>query len=977
MLHSTVKLTRSVYLSVILIGLVTLFVACASQKASQSKSAGENRLITDVITSEDAESATVKVKGNQTLTYTAIKQVFPLGVLFHFPNTSLDDIQTVSYPPENELISSIRATQVDENGKTSRIFIALKRDIPYDIQPDADGLNIIFPKSGKLTAKKSPEVPAAAEPAPEKMPVADEEKPAETMPIQPAAAKAMDTPKKPAAPATRITSISATPLKQNVVITVKADGTISDFKSFTISETPPRIVYDIYKLKSPFKGEQRIAVKSDQVRKIRHFGHPDKVRVVLETQKAYLSKYTAKPVDNGLLIYVGQAPAPASTPVPRSAAEPQPAKAVAVAATPAATKTADTSPPTKAEQPAAIKSEKTAWLNRIDFASEQAGKSVVIIGTTRPVEYQAMKVDPKRLHLKLINTNLPEYRKRALITTRFQSAVDRITPTYLPKSKETIVDIELREGVPYIVKQTDDIIRVNFSPSKIPPRPFTDAKLPPWKETPAEPSATPGAETMAAAPVTAAPADAQTMADKMPAAAAPMPAADKMEPVKPLPAPAATNMTKPPNRQKSLAERLSSAAAPEDKYTGEKISLDFYDTDIKNVFRIIREISGKNFAIDKNVTGKVTLTLDKPVPWDQVLDLVLKMNQLGMTMEGDIIRIATLNSLAQEEKLKQAQMKATQQAVKQRKALEPLITAYIPVSYSNAQSEVLPHIQTVLTAGRGKASVDTRNNQLILTDTAEKIAQIREIVMRIDQVTPQVVIEARIVEANTNFTRDLGFDWGEITAGPFEVGDADLTLRGVASNLPAADPSALVGFDFVKLTGTPFTIIDAKLLVSETEGKTNIISAPKVVTLDNKKAKIKQGLEVPYLERDSSGNATVRFKNVDLLLEVTPNVTPDDRIVMKIFVTKNDVAEQTQEGPALSTNEAETELLIENGDTIVIGGIVKSTITYAEKGIPGLRKIGVLGWLFKSQSKTDLKNELLIFITPRIVTLKQKSGLEI
>jgi type IV pilus assembly protein PilQ len=282
-----------------------------------------------------------------------------------------------------------------------------------------------------------------------------------------------------------------------------------------------------------------------------------------------------------------------------------------------------------------------------------------------------------------------------------------------------------------------------------------------------------------------------------------------------------------------------------------------------------------------------------------------------------------------------------------------------------------------MTEGRGKASVDTRNNQLIVTDTVEKIAQIREIVRKIDQVTPQVIIEARIVEANTAFTRDLGFDWGTITAGPFDIGSSQLTLRGLASNLPATNPSGVVGFDFVKLSGTPFSIIDASLVVSETEGKTNIISAPKVVTLDNKKAKIKQGLEVPYLERDSSGNATVRFKNVDLLLEVTPNVTPDERIVMKIFVTKNDVAEQTQDGPALATNEAETELLIENGDTIVIGGIVKSTITYAEKGLPGLRNVGVLGWLFKSQSKTDTKNELLIFITPRIVTLKQKSGTRI
>lgn len=206
------------------------------------------------------------------------------------------------------------------------------------------------------------------------------------------------------------------------------------------------------------------------------------------------------------------------------------------------------------------------------------------------------------------------------------------------------------------------------------------------------------------------------------------------------------------------------------------------------------------------------------------------------------------------------------------------------------------------------------------------------------------------------------------------TGGTETTLRGLASNLPATIPSSVVGFDFVKMSGTPFSIIEASLVVSETEGKTNILSSPKVVTLDNKKAAIKQGLEVPYLERDSSGNATVRFKDVDLLLEVTPNITPDDRIVMKIFVTKNDVVDPTADQPALSTNEAKTELLVDDGDTIVIGGIVKSSITYGEKGIPGLRKLGVLGWLFKSQSKTDTKNELLIFITPRIVKLEQRTN---
>jgi type IV pilus assembly protein PilQ len=424
------------------------------------------------------------------------------------------------------------------------------------------------------------------------------------------------------------------------------------------------------------------------------------------------------------------------------------------------------------------------------------------------------------------------------------------------------------------------------------------------------------------------------------------------------------------------------AQASEKKYTGERIALDFFDTDIQNVFRILREISGKNFAIDKNVTGKVTLTLEKPAPWDQVLELVLKMNQLGMVMEGDVIRIATLSTLAQEEKLKQAQLKASQQAQQQAEALEPLYTEYIPISYSNANTEVLPHVQAILTEGRGKANVDTRNNQIIITDTAVKIQQAKQIVDKIDTVTPQVIIEARIVEANTSFTREIGFDWGGfgidgVTLGTLDVPYTSSWKTGpttfTSTNIPAgADPSGAIFFNLMKTSGTSFEIVNAVLAAADVEDKINIISAPKVVTLDNKKAKIMQGFEIPYLERDDSGNATIKFKDVDLLLEVTPMVNPDNRITMSILVTKNDLVDPDIIPPALSTNEAETEILVDDGDTIVIGGILKSTLTWEERGIPGLSKVGVLGWLFKYQEDTDEKKELLIFLTPQIVQLEQK-----
>jgi type IV pilus assembly protein PilQ len=900
-----------------------VIAGCATQQTANVKSAGETKLITDIVTSEDDESTIVTVKGGPTLTYTANKQVFPLGVLFHFPGTALDNIKEVYYPPQTDIIGSIRATQIEEDGADSRIFIALKRDLPYRITPDETGIQISFPKTGQLAEKSSGQEP-----------------PAEKMDEQPKPEKKM------AAAATRITAIGTTQLKKTDVINIKADGTIKNYKSFTIEEAPARIVYDLFGLKSPYKGEQRIAVKSDRVTRVRHFGHADKVRVVVETKKPYLSKYGASSVDNGLLIHVGQTPPAASRDTAEAAAVPQQKTAATVAEKTAPTQTTPAS--------AAVKSDQPAWLNRIDFSSEEEGKSAVLIGTTRPVEYQITKVTGRRIQLTLMDTSLPEYRKRALITTRFQSAVDRVTPTHQPKAKDTVVEFELREAVPYFVKQTDNVIRVNFSPSSIPPRPYEDAKLPAWKQVMAEPATTSGPKSPSAA---------ATSTIAATSGQEPAIVKEKLDLAK-----------EDAKEDMSLAERLNSDS-PGQRYTGEKIALDFYNTDIKNVFRIIREISGKNFAIDKNVTGKVTLTLEKPVPWDQVLDLVLKMNSLGLVMEDDIVRIATRKTIIAEEKEKQAVAKAQQLAVEQQKELEPLVTEFIPINYSDATSEVKPHIEPILTK-RGKVSVDKRNNQLILTAIAENIQRAKQIIMEIDKVTAQVTIEARIVEANTSFSRDLGFDWGTITIGainPLQVGDAEFDFTLLADNSPTNSNGSL-GFNFQKLTGTDFSIVDASLEAAESEGKTNIISAPKVTTLDSKQATIIQGLQVPYLERDSSGNATTKYQDVDLKLTVTPKITLDDRIRLKVVIQKQDIVEQTQFGPAVSNNTADTELLVDNGDTIVIGGIVKSTLTYDEDGIPGLMQMGVLGWLFKSQSKVDNKNELLIFMTPRIVKLEQKSA---
>lgn len=870
---------------------------CASQKASQVKSEDANRLITDIVTREDAATLSVTVKGSRQLVYAAMKQDTPLGVLFNFPQTALDNLKEVYYPPDNDTIRAIRASELDENGKTARIFIELKHDADYELGAEGTDLKIIFPKA-QATVSQAPPPALIQETDTFKAPM-----PQET--------------RKPEAPASALQSVSATSSPTGAVVTVEANGALRDYKSFTIADNPARIVFDLPGISSPYRGEQRIAVASGPVTKVRHFAYPDKVRLVIETQKSFLDRYSAKAASNGLIIQVGDAvsSSPSQNPILASGRAPAPVKASAApAGTPAA-------------------------LNRVEFASEDAGKSAVIIGTTHPVQYEVMKTGEKQVHLKLLNTSVPEQHRRAVITTRFESAVDRVTPAQ--GNKDSLVAIDLREEVPYSSEQIGNVIRLNFAASAVPPKPYENAEPPAWKTgLSVEPAIVAAREPVAA----------KTAATK----------------------------TMLPTVAKSTTAFDSDTGAPEVVYTGEKIALDFYDTDIKNVFRILQEISGKNFAIDKNVTGKVTLALQKPVPWDQVLDLVLKMNQLGMTREGDIIRIASLATLQQEEKMRQAQLKAEQDAKKQEEEGEPLVTAYIPVNYSNAKTDVLPHVTTILTPSRGKAGVDERNNQVIITDTADKVKQARAIVLKIDQVTAQVVIEARVVEANAQFSREVGFDWGTITLEAFKIGGAFRfgPTSFQANNIPATfNTNNSIGFNVATLFGTNLSIVDAKLTASEVEGKASVISAPKIVTLNSKKATIKQGLEVPYLERDSSGNATVRFKDVDLLLEVTPNVSSDRRIMMNIFVTKNDVVDPTAPEPALSTNEAKTEIIVEDGDTIVIGGILKDSKRAAEQGIPGLRKLPALGWLFRSERVENRKDELLIFITPRIVQLEQRRAI--
>lgn len=573
-----------------------------------------------------------------------------------------------------------------------------------------------------------------------------------------------------------------------------------------------------------------------------------------------------------------------------------------------------------------------AEINQIDFSGQLSGSSTIYIGTTKPVRYQIKKVADQRMILRLYHCYLPKYRRdRPLITTRFDSAIDRITPLQTP-GKTSAVDIliELRQQVPYRIERSKDQLALHFDPSTIGPRPLAEANLPDWQQVLNE-----------------------TYQMKVVA-----PEAMSAE-----------------GRQMSPESQLLQTYQTK-KYTGQPIALDFYQTDIRNVFKILQQVSGKNYAIDPDVTGRVTIAMQKPVPWDQVLDLILTMNKLGKIENGNIIRIAKLSTLKAEETAQRAQLEAIQKRQEQQQALEPLVTEYIPINYANARKEILPHINDIKTK-RGKIAVDARNNQIIITDTAETIKKAREIIARIDKVTPQVIIEARIIEVNNHFTRELGVSWNAQSTDVYRRDLGGKYGYNVAMNFPAPDATSGVGFTFNRISGTPL-VLNATLNAMASTDNIKIISSPKVVTLDNKMAEISQGVEYPYQNTTASQGValqTTQFKKINLTMDVTPHVTPDNRIALKILITKDDIAEITATGvPALSTSKAETELLVDDGGTIVIGGIMKTNLEYTENGFPMLQDVPVVGWLFKSKTHKDTKQELLIFMTPRIVQLSQRKA---
>ncbi|HZJ94433.1 MAG TPA: type IV pilus secretin PilQ family protein [Thiopseudomonas sp.] len=409
-------------------------------------------------------------------------------------------------------------------------------------------------------------------------------------------------------------------------------------------------------------------------------------------------------------------------------------------------------------------------------------------------------------------------------------------------------------------------------------------------------------------------------------------------------------------------EQIEKRQAERFAYTGEKLSLNFQDIDVRSVLQLIADFTDLNLVASDTVQGNITLRLQN-VPWDQALDLVLKTKGLDQRKIGNVLLVAPADEIA-------ARERQEMESQKQIAELAPLRRELIQVNYAKA-AQIAALFQSVTSDQgevRGSITVDDRTNSIIAYQTQDKLDELRRVVAQLDIPVRQVMIEARIVEANVDYSKSLGVSWdGTLSrsSGRWKASGASAGAGTPFVDLGASGATAGLGIGFV----SNHAILDLELSAMEKTGNGEVVSQPKVVTSDKETAKILKGAEIPYQEASSSGATSTSFKEASLSLEVTPQITPDNRIIMDVKVTKDeaDFANELNGVPPIKKNEVNANVLVSDGETIVIGGVFSNTQTRAVDKVPFLGDVPFLGRLFRRDTVTDQKSELLVFITPRIM----------
>jgi type IV pilus assembly protein PilQ len=902
----------------------------ASQTEAGELTSGETQQLMDVKVVDQDSSLDVLLVGSAAMTYTAFKAIDPLRLVLDLPNTE-SEVASSPLAVENEIIGKIETmTLTQEPQPLTRVEIALNQETPYEIFQEDNHIRVQFEK---------PTTPGEARMMPATEAEGTASQTGSESVLAPAATQSSA--KVSTAPAKKITAIQPIRSDDEVKVYLIGDGTIKDYNVFTLTD-PARVVVDLMGVKlAATKGG---VPPSDKLLKdIRVGQHPNKVRVVFDLIPPAGLPYQVTSVEDRLVV----------TFKPGSKFPPKPPIVVAApAAAPRkeAVKVKRTPPPA---EPARITS--------IDFSLLATDKSRLTVSANRPLEPEIQLTGANSISMIFPNTKLPKHLERHIDTGQFASAVNVIYPRPMKGVPGTVeFYIELREMVPYHIAQEDDKVYLDFDPSTMPPpepiklsKPATVAEeRGPAAPVPAElqPPPPPAPEELAGGPPAAA--EEETALEEVQAA-------DEQ----------ALAAVPPPPAVMEAEEGPTEAAPPPavvgERYQGQKISLDLQEVDIRNVLRLLADVTGKNIVVEPNVKGTVTLKVDN-VPWDQVLELILKINDLDSVMEGNVIRIATAAKIKSELERKREEVEAQKELMAAARDLGEITTEYLQVNYADV-GDISAQIDKVKSE-KGTLSIDNRTNLIIYSDFPRRIEVAKEILARLDRATKQVMVESRIVSANTNFSRNLGISWNaSYTAN---------SLAGRLSGSPEFDfavaaPTAAIGTFGLSFTRLANNILDLDMQLDALEqaGEGRVISSPRIFTLDHVQAMIQQGDQIPYPQRTEEGTISTAFAPATLSLTVTPHITPDGKVRMEVLAKRDqaDFSRTVQDVPAIRTQEAQTELLVNDGDTIVIGGIVIRDTEWSEARVPFLWRIPILGWLFKNRQISDEKSELLIFLSPSIV----------
>ncbi len=916
--------------------LLMALVACVSAPLPL----GESPELSGVRVETGADATEVVLLGVSGAHPTAVEEQNPARIVVDLPagvSASAEGATPVWDGTLEEVTVTSETAGADE--ARSRVVIGLASDATWEMQTGDDGLVV------RVVRKRGMEgdVPLAG---------------ADTLVDPWAAADAQPSGAVAVKRATVLQSVEVKPAGDGVLVDLVADGPIEGAQAFVL-EQPLRLVVDLPGMKSALANSQ-LPIDHALVKTVRVGQHDDKVRVVIDgaaEAKGFAEK--SAPHATGLWLALAGAELPAmaeSMPVLAEndggiaavvAAE-SPAESEVVAA---ADETASTEP--VAEAPASAETAKLVHGVQLDAAE---GVDRVVIVTDAKADYTLTEVDEKTLMVQVRGAHIePEAAVR--LTPEHPGVVSMVAAFEQPElaTPEVRVVVERAPGVAPVVTQHGTMLMLEFaSATAAAPVPVMAATVDPQPI---------GADELALADAESATGASAKAMKQAKSAGQPGPAA--LDP------------------DGHGIEVLEEGGLLEGKiYSGRRISLDFKDVEIDDVLRLIAEVSDLNIIAGDEVAGQVTIRL-VDVPWDQALDVILLTKGLGFVRVGNVLRIAPGEVLASEEE-------ARLQEKRSKERLEDLVVKLQPVNYATVK-EVAKMVKRLLTP-RGTVDIDIRTNTVILKDIPSVIDEATALIKAIDTQTPQVMIEAKIVEANLDYLREVGSRWG-VGVQPFEdafdtgsplkenVGSDGFTLQPVQdilgntvapNNMAVSNPITELATGVVNvgafLLDDRFNL-DLELQAAESEGEGKVISSPRVVTLDNRKASIEQGVSIPF-QTFENGDAKLEFIDAVLRLDVTPHITRDRSIIMKIAVQRNapDDSVPTPTGsPAIAKNEAETETLVKDGQTLVIGGIYVVRSAERQTRVPYFHKIPIIGNAFKNNETREVRQELLLFVTPRVV----------